>query len=212
MNTSVTATFDHSAGCEAIASILAERGWCVTPQFISPILANELRREGLEFYSRGAFRPAGIGRGGQFQVNHAVRTDRIYWLDPSQCSDSQRQYLAILERLRQTVNQTLFLGLADYEGHFALYPPGTYYRRHVDQFVGAPLRTVTAILYLNAAWHPDDGGQLRLYWDTTRPDHYEEILPLDGQLVTFLSADYPHEVLPAQRDRLSLTGWFRRRP
>jgi SM-20-related protein len=27
----------------------------------------------------------------------------------------------------------------------------------------------------------------------------------------FLSADLPHEVLPASRERLSLTGWFRRR-
>jgi len=26
-----------------------------------------------------------------------------------------------------------------------------------------------------------------------------------------MSADLPHEVLPASRERLSLTGWFRRR-
>jgi SM-20-related protein len=26
-----------------------------------------------------------------------------------------------------------------------------------------------------------------------------------------MSADWPHAVLPASRERLSLTGWFRRR-
>ena len=37
------------------------------------------------------------------------------------------------------------------------------------------------------------------------------VLSEAGTLVVFLSADVPHEVLPATRDRLSLTGWFRRR-
>ena len=36
-------------------------------------------------------------------------------------------------------------------------------------------------------------------------------LPQAGTLALFLSADMPHEVLPATRERLSLTGWFRRR-
>jgi SM-20-related protein len=31
-------------------------------------------------------------------------------------------------------------------------------------------------------------------------------------LVTFLSARFIHEVLPARRERYSLTGWLKRRP
>lgn len=38
-----------------------------------------------------------------------------------------------------------------------------------------------------------------------------DVLPEAGTLVLFLSADLPHEVLPATRERLSLTGWLRRR-
>ncbi|MBV1883381.1 MAG: 2OG-Fe(II) oxygenase [Pseudomonadales bacterium] len=30
-----------------------------------------------------------------------------------------------------------------------------------------------------------------------------------GTLVLFLSETFPHEVLKSQRQRLSLTGWFR---
>ena len=32
-----------------------------------------------------------------------------------------------------------------------------------------------------------------------------------GTLVAFLSSQFEHEVLPATRERCSLTGWFRRR-
>ncbi|MCO6705038.1 2OG-Fe(II) oxygenase, partial [Streptomyces sp. CHB9.2] len=40
---------------------------------------------------------------------------------------------------------------------------------------------------------------------------HQDVLPLGGSLVCFLSGQLPHEVLPATRERLSLTGWFRRR-
>ena len=33
-----------------------------------------------------------------------------------------------------------------------------------------------------------------------------------GRLVAFLSDRFEHEVLPATRERMSFTGWFRRRP
>ncbi|MFT6394425.1 MAG: SM-20-related protein [Methylophilaceae bacterium] len=38
-----------------------------------------------------------------------------------------------------------------------------------------------------------------------------DILPKSGRIVLFLSAKFWHEVLPATRERLSLTGWFRTR-
>jgi SM-20-related protein len=39
----------------------------------------------------------------------------------------------------------------------------------------------------------------------------QDIAPLMNRFALFLSADMPHEVLPASRERLSLTGWFKRR-
>ena len=63
-------------------------------------------------------------------------------------------------------------------------------------------------MYLNDGWQAEDGGQLRLY---LADGQVRDVLPEAGTLVVFLSADIPHEVLPASRDRLSLTGWFRRR-
>lgn len=65
--------------------------------------------------------------------------------------------------MRQRINQSLMLGLFGFESHFALYPTGSFYRRHLDQFQGASHRTVSCITYLNDDWLPEHGGALRLY-------------------------------------------------
>jgi SM-20-related protein len=140
-----------------------------------------------------------------------VRADRICWLDPDDRQGAIGAYLGRLEALRQALNRELSLGLFSFEGHLAIYPPGAFYRRHLDQFRGSEQRTLTAILYLNPGWQHEDGGVLRLYTDPKRPDHSEGIAPQGGTLVTFLSARFEHEVEPATRARLSLTGWFKRR-
>jgi SM-20-related protein len=52
---------------------------------------------------------------------------------------------------------------------------------------------------------------LRLYPNPDVPEAGIEVLPLGGRLVTFLSDGLPHEVLPASRERISITGWLKRR-
>jgi hypothetical protein len=44
-----------------------------------------------------------------------------------------------------------------------------------------------------------------------RPPGIVDDMARGGTLVVFLSDRFPHEVLPARRERLSLAGWFRRR-
>ena len=39
----------------------------------------------------------------------------------------------------------------------------------------------------------------------------EVVYPLPGQLVIFQSREIEHEVRPARRNRLSLTGWLKTR-
>ena len=60
------------------------------------------------------------------------------------------------------------------------------------------------ICYLNPDWKPEEGGQLRMYLEEAQLD----TLPLAGRLVCFRSDQIEHEVLPATRERLSLTGWM----
>ena len=186
---------------------LAEQGWAIVANALTVDLTLELAQECRARANQGALQPAGVGRGSAHGVQEGVRGDHIQWLEPGQCAAGDR-YLAMLDDLRGQLNQALYLGLEDYEGHFALYPPGTFYQKHLDRFRDDDRRAVSAVFYLNSDWLPEQGGALRLYLADGRE---LDVLPEAGTLVLFLSADLPHEVLPATRERLSLTGWLRRR-
>ena len=108
-------------------------------------------------------------------------------------------------------SRSLYLGLTEIESHFTIYPPGAFYRKHLDRFRGSEQRQVSSILYLNQGWSPEHGGQLRLYLDEANDATYLDIEPTGGTLVLFLSGRFWPAVLPATRPRMSLTGWFRTR-
>jgi SM-20-related protein len=196
---------------QQITDALSESGWIVVPQFVSAEVTAELRAESMQQWQQAQFHQAGVGKGERFAVRQQIRSDSVMWLDPGNCSPVYRNYLNIMDELLSAINSSLYLGLHEFEGHAAIYPQGSYYQRHLDQFQGDNLRTVTAILYLNEAWSKADGGELRIY-TSTEDDSYQEVLPLAGQLVVFLSARFPHEVMTAHKTRLSLTGWFKRHP
>ncbi|MDM8348739.1 2OG-Fe(II) oxygenase [Pseudomonas sp. sp1636] len=200
-------TSTHSALLARIVDDLAEHGWSLQPLFAPPLLTLELADECRKRAAQGDLTPAGVGRGSSQEVREGVRGDRIQWLDAG-FSPACDRYLGLLDELRLALNRELYLGLEDCECHFALYPPGAFYQKHVDRFRDDDRRAVSAVFYLNPDWQPEQGGALRLYLadGTTR-----EVLPEAGSLLVFRSADLPHEVLPASRERLSLTGWFRRR-
>lgn len=192
---------------EPTSDDIARRGWSLQRGAIDAELVAALARECRARAAAGELSPAGIGRGDGQQVREGIRGDRIDWLEPGQAEPCDR-YLALMDELRLRLNRELFLGLEDFEAHFALYPPGAFYRKHLDRFRDDDRRAVSAVLYLNPDWLPGEGGELRLYLGDGST---HDVLPEAGTLVVFLSGELPHEVLPASRERLSLTGWFRRR-
>src|SRR5690606_676284 len=111
------------------------------------------------------------------------------------------------------VNRHLFTGLRSFEAHYAIYPAGTRYARHLDQFQGDRNRSISCVFYLNERWTDEDGGQLRLYLPSSGGGAENEcvvqLLPVAGTLVCFRSDRVPHEVLPSLRERRSVAGWFR---
>jgi SM-20-related protein len=155
---------------------------------------------------RGDFAAARIGAGPNLEHRAEIRGDSIAWLTRADFP-AEAQLFGALEELRHALNREAFLGVAELELHYARYPPGTGYARHVDQPFGSTQRRVSIVLYLNEDWQASDGGALRI--DET--GGCREIEPLGGRLVLFLSESRAHEVLPSRRARLSLTGWFRSR-
>lgn len=176
--------------------------------FVDGGLLTQLRWRCSELQAAGALRPARVGRGANEKHAPEVRGDFIAWLQQPEL-DAEQRLLAKLDQLRGEINRALMAGLEDYQGHFAVYPNGAAYARHFDKLQGSDLRAISAALYLNDAWSAEDGGQLRMYLGGGRS---EDVLPVGGRLVAFLSDRFEHEVLPARRERMSFTGWFRRRP
>ncbi len=167
-----------------------------------------LARRGAALWRRGALRAGAVGRGAGRERRPEIRGDFVRWIDAAESTRGEAALLARIERLRAALNRSLQLGAFDLELHWALYPPGAHYARHLDAFRGDRARVVSLVLYLNEAWRPRDGGELRLHLDArTRRD----VAPHAGTLVAFLSDRFEHEVLPARRERLSLAGWLRRR-
>ncbi len=190
-----------------ICNDLETQGWLQQDFFLPDELTSSLAAECREMRTVGLLKSAGIGRADGQVLRSDIRGDQIAWLKVGQSIACDR-YLQIMEDVRLVLNQSLYLGLDEYESHFAIYAPGTYYRKHLDRFRDDDCRTVSAVVYLNPDWLPEQGGALRLH---TEEKEKEDIAPLGGRLVLFMSADMPHEVLPATRDRMSLAGWFRRR-
>lgn len=197
---------------EEFLNSLERAGWAVQPMSLDAGASHNLKTECSTLHAEGAFRRAGVGRGESLQIREDIRGDEVMWIDPGETSTHQAAYLAKLEILRLALNRRFFLGLFDYEGHFAIYPVGAFYKAHLDRHAGTRDRIVTVILYLNENWKPGDGGELKI-WTTPegRDGSFEIIEPRMGTMVCFMAEDFWHEVIPATRQRMSITGWFRQR-
>jgi len=190
---------------EKVANALAVSGWGILSDVLDSALVNALREHALTDVS---FRQAAIGRDLQRQVNRSVRGDRISWIDGA--TGAERQWLLWCELLREYLNRSLMLNLVEFESHFAHYPPGAGYRRHVDAFKGSRSRLISMVLYLNPDWQSGDGGELALYDDAGI--EIGCFAPRMAQLAFFLSEGFPHEVRCTRDHRYSIAGWFRCRP
>lgn len=190
---------------ERICNDLVNQGWSVVDNFFDPELTRLLANECRQLATAGKFSPAGIGRAEHRTIDNVIRGDQIGWLEAGMAPGVDR-FLGHIEELRIFFNRQLFLGLEDVENHFAVYPKGAFYQKHLDRFQHSDSRVISSVLYLNQNWQSEHGGQLRLHLD----DGVEDIEPIANRLVLFISAQIVHEVLPTEVERLSLTGWFRR--
>jgi len=156
---------------------------------------------------RGEFGPARIGAGHRVQRREEIRGDSTCWI-AAPLYPAEQWLTQELERMRLELNRETLLGLFELELHYAWYPPGAGYARHVDQPIGTAQRQVSLVLYLNEEWTPALGGELRMFDAAGR---HRDIEPIAGRLVSFLTPGREHAVLPTLCDRLSVSGWFRLR-
>jgi SM-20-related protein len=187
---------------------LEQHGWSVQENYFSNQLIEKLNETLSDFRQQGILKQAGIGRKNDFHIEQSIRSDEISWFDEAHLNKPQEEFIKITKQLQDAINQRFYLGLFELEVHFALYSPNAFYKRHLDQHQNQDTRVVTLIVYLNENWQEYDGGELQLYLKNGRT---VTVKPEAGTLVCFMSAEFEHEVLPAKRERASLTGWFRKR-
>jgi SM-20-related protein len=190
-----------------IAKHLAKDGFCVCENYLEGALLKNIQNDFSEIQSLGSFNRASIGQGKDKEVQDSVRRDNIHWLDQANLNSVQSQLLAKLAELKEAFNRSLYLGIVDFEGHYAHYPAGGFYKRHIDAFRKDSSRIVSVVCYLNQNWQESDGGQLRLYTGDT----YTDVEPRGGTMLCFLSQELEHEVLMSHATRSSFTGWFKTR-
>ena len=197
---------------DLIARGLDAAGHAVVGDFLPRATIGALREQAIAHDDAGELVPAQVGRGKARSLRGDIRGDRTRWLEDDTAIAAERRFLAAIDALRVALNRALYLGLTEFEAHYAVYPPGARYTRHRDRFDAAKDaadgRVVSCVLYLNDRWQDADGGQLRLYVDLQRTI---DVRPDGGTLVCFLSDRFLHEVLPATRTRIALSGWLCRR-
>ncbi len=190
---------------QKIAQDIQTQGYSINPNAFDAHLSDALLDHVQQMRSE-QFSPAGIGRLHHHRHNDFVRTNDICWINGE--SQAGRAWLDWNRQLQHYLNRHLFLGLFSFESHFAIYQAGDFYKRHLDAFKGEANRILSIVLYLNPEWNMEDGGELVLY-QNTEDFAGIQITPLKGTVLVFLSEDFPHEVLPAKRKRISIAGWFR---
>lgn len=186
---------------EHLLDSIAEKGWYVWDDFLTLEQVRLLKNCASDDWQR-----ARIGRNEDTQRASEIRRDKIQWLD-SEMGQPVQDYLERMEFIRREVNQALFLGLFEYEAHFAQYEAGDFYKKHLDAFRGNESRKLTTVFYMNEDWRDANGGELKVY--DLNDQLIQTIAPIAGRLVVFLSEQFPHEVLPAHAKRYSIAGWFR---
>jgi SM-20-related protein len=177
----------------------------IAPSFLTQKLSAGLQQNILQLQKDELMMAAGIGNEEVKDANQKMRTDKIYWLDKKHDNPFENEFLQHAEDFIDRLNNTCYAGINAYEFHYAVYEEGSFYKRHKDQFKNNDHRKFSLITYLNEDWLAADGGQLQVYQNDTM----QQIQPHSQTAVLFKSNETEHEVIKANRSRMSITGWLK---
>lgn len=194
-----------------IEDILAEQ-YSVVEDFFSAEDVSVLRQSLIDKHEEDRFKKAAIGNRVNEIIVKSIRGDVILWIDEMKANEAEMIFFNKINSLVSYLNKTCFLGILHKEFHYALYPEGTFYKRHIDTFQNDDRRKLSIVCYLNEdGWLPENGGELVLYLDENGKEIEKVIYPFPGRVVIFESQIIEHEVKPVNTERMSITGWLKTR-
>ncbi|AFL80561.1 putative proline hydroxylase [Aequorivita sublithincola DSM 14238] len=194
---------------ETIISNLLQQQYSIVNDFFSSEEVEVLRNSLLAKYEADRFKKSAIGNRTNEEVDKTIRGDFILWMDENNANEAELIFFKKISELVTYLNSTCFLGILHKEFHYAIYPTGTFYKRHLDTFQNDDRRKLSIVCYLNEEnWLCENGGELTIYTDKDAIN----ILPLPGRLVIFESQILEHEVKAVKAsERMSITGWLKTR-
>ena len=197
---------------ERIIADLLDQQYAVVENFFDPSTVEEIREALLFKYEEDRFKKAAIGNRTNETIARSIRGDFILWLNEKEAGPSEKKFLEKVNDMVQYLNRTCFLGIIQKEFHYAVYPEGTFYKRHLDTFQNDDRRKLSLVLYLNEQeWKPEYGGALVLYPQKNGAEEEVTLFPYPGRMIIFESQILEHEVKPVKKPRLSITGWLKTR-
>lgn len=194
----------HNSFFESIINDYLDKGFCIINDWLTIDETITLRKELKSFYDADYFRKSAIGNRLNENLERTIRSDFICWIDEAKYA---KAFITKIDNFIEYINRTCFAGIVTKEFHYAMYPKGSFYKKHIDTFQNDDRRTISIVCYLNETWENSFGGQLKLYIN----DKSLEIFPTNGKIVLFDSKNIEHEVLPVltKNKRLSITGWLK---
>ncbi|MAG86438.1 MAG: oxidoreductase [Flavobacteriaceae bacterium] len=195
---------------EQIIGDLLEKQYSIVDDFFDPLEILKLRSSLLHKYEEDKFKKSAIGNRTNELIEKAIRGDFILWMNEAEAGETEKIFFHKINNLIEYLNRTCFMGILHKEFHYAVYPKGTFYKRHLDTFQNDSRRKLSIVSYLNDEnWLKTNGGELVIY----KEDGSEEVIyPLPGRVVIFESQILEHEVKEVKNsERLSITGWLKTR-
>lgn len=203
-------SFEEHPLYERIISDILEQGYSICDTFFEEDLVSLLREDIKILYNQNELKKAAIGNRVNESIEKTIRGDYIQWIDELKANSVEKQFFDAVKTFKTYLNKTCFMGLLHQEFHYAVYPKGTFYKKHIDTFQNDDRRKLSMVCYLNdQSWKASNGGELVLY-----PEALPEVTvyPLPGRVVIFESQRLEHEVKEVIHDqRLSITGWLKTR-
>lgn len=194
---------------ETIIQDLISKKYSIVNNFFSSEEVRVLRNSLLAKYEADKFKKSAIGKHFNEEIDKTIRGDFILWMDEKSANEAELLFFNKINELVRYLNTTCFLGILHKEFHYAVYPKGTFYKRHLDTFQNDDRRKLSMVCYLNEDnWLVENGGELTIYTENEDLD----VLPLPGRLVIFESQVLEHEVkIVKASERMSITGWLKTR-
>ena len=177
----------------------------IAEHFLNEALAAHLKENLTALYKTKQLKSAGIGNDMVVEHDKLYRNDMIYWLDRKHNDLHENDFFDLMDSFVSYLNRTCYTGITGYEFHYALYEEGSFYKKHLDQFRNNESRQYSMIMYLNADWKENDGGELCIHHGGS----LQNITPVNGKSVFFKSSEIEHEVLLTNKPRMSITGWLK---